>query len=63
MTYTDKLNDYVAHSRVGKFFQLDNSGAKRERKGTRFTTEIRAGLTTFFAMVLIQETIYAQYFY
>lgn len=51
MSWIDRLNDYVAHSRVGKYFQLDNSGARRERKGTKFTTEIRAGFTTFFAMV------------
>ncbi|CEI88219.1 Putative Nucleoside transporter [Rhizopus microsporus] len=53
MTWVDRLNDYVAHSRVGKYFQLDHSGARRERKGTKFTTEIRAGLTTFFAMAYI----------
>ncbi|CAO0791886.1 unnamed protein product [Mucor circinelloides] len=53
MTWVDRVNDFVAHSRVGKFFQLDGSGARRERKGTRFMTEIRAGLTTFFAMAYI----------
>ncbi|KAG1143936.1 hypothetical protein G6F37_004379 [Rhizopus arrhizus] len=53
MSWIDRLNDYVAHSRVGKYFQLDNSGARRERKGTKFTTEIRAGFTTFFAMAYI----------
>ncbi|CEI85922.1 Putative Purine transporter [Rhizopus microsporus] len=53
MTWVDRLNDYVAHSRIGKYFQLDHSGARRERKGTKFTTEIRAGLTTFFAMAYI----------
>lgn len=51
MTWADKVNDYVAHSRVGKYFQLEHSGHRRERKGTKFLTEIRAGLTTFFAMV------------
>lgn len=51
MAWTDKVNDAVAQSKVGKYFQLDNSGARRERKGTKFLTEIRAGLTTFFAMV------------
>ncbi|KAI8061884.1 permease family-domain-containing protein [Gilbertella persicaria] len=53
MTWADTVNDYVAHSFVGKYFQLDNSGARRERKGTKFLTEIRAGLTTFFAMAYI----------
>ena len=51
MAWTDTVNDYVARSRVGKHFQLEHSGARRERKGTKFLTEIRAGLTTFFAMV------------
>lgn len=51
MTLSDRINDYVARSRVGKYFQLEHSGARRERKGTKFMTEIRAGLTTFFAMV------------
>lgn len=51
MAWVDKLNDYVAHSRVGKYFQLDHSGHRRERKGTKFVTELRAGITIFFAMV------------
>lgn len=51
MAWSDKINDYVAHSKAGKYFQLEHSGARRERKGTKFLTEIRAGLTTFFAMV------------
>ncbi|KAI8983036.1 permease family-domain-containing protein [Pilobolus umbonatus] len=53
MGWIDRLNDYVAHSKVGKYFQLEHSGAKRERKGTKFSTEIRAGFTTFFAMAYI----------
>jgi hypothetical protein len=56
MGWVDRVNDTVARSRVGKFFQLENSGAKRERRGTKFVTEIRAGLTTFFAMVKIKKT-------
>lgn len=51
MTWVDRLNDSVAHSRVGKYFQLENSGHRKERKGTKFSTELRAGLTIFFAMV------------
>ncbi|KAI9312962.1 permease family-domain-containing protein [Dichotomocladium elegans] len=51
--FTDKLNNAVAGSRIGRYFQLEGSGAYRERKGTRFTTEIRAGITTFFAMAYI----------
>ncbi|KAI8380307.1 permease family-domain-containing protein [Blakeslea trispora] len=53
MTWIDTMNDYVAHSYVGKYFQLEHSGARRERVGTKFSTEIRAGLTTFFAMAYI----------
>ncbi|KIW17006.1 hypothetical protein PV08_04197 [Exophiala spinifera] len=43
----------VARSFVGKRFRLDGSGHARERKGTYFFTEIRAGLATFFAMAYI----------
>lgn len=51
--WVDKLNDAVARSKVGKFFQLEHSGHRRERKGTKFCTELRAGLTIFFAMAYI----------
>ncbi|KAI8879638.1 hypothetical protein K501DRAFT_226207 [Backusella circina FSU 941] len=51
--WADKLNDAVAHSAVGRYFQLEGSGHRRERKNTRFTTELRAGLTIFFAMAYI----------
>ncbi|KAI7884235.1 hypothetical protein K492DRAFT_174423 [Lichtheimia hyalospora FSU 10163] len=50
---SERINNAVAGSRVGRFFQLEGSGAYREREGTRFLTEIRAGLTTFFAMAYI----------
>ncbi|KAI8138942.1 permease family-domain-containing protein [Fennellomyces sp. T-0311] len=53
MTWADKINDYVAQSRAGRYFQLEGSGARRERKNTRFLTELRAGATTFFAMAYI----------
>ncbi|KAI7856815.1 permease family-domain-containing protein [Circinella umbellata] len=53
MTWAEKVNNYVARSRAGKYFQLEGSGARRERKNTRFLTEIRAGFTTFFAMAYI----------
>lgn len=49
--WVDKVNDRVARSRIGKYFQLENSGHRRERKGTKFMTEVRAGVTVFFAMV------------
>ena len=45
----------MAHSRAGRYFQLEGSGARRERKNTRFLTEVRAGFTTFFAMVCKRE--------
>ncbi|OZJ04138.1 hypothetical protein BZG36_02836 [Bifiguratus adelaidae] len=35
------------------YFQLAGSGAKKERAGTLFSTELRAGLTTFVAMAYI----------
>lgn len=44
--WMDKLNVRVARSAFGRYFQLEGSGHRRERKGTLFTTEIRAGLTT-----------------
>ena len=43
----------VAKSFVGKRFRLEFSGHKHERKGSRFLTEMRAGLATFFAMAYI----------
>jgi AGZA family xanthine/uracil permease-like MFS transporter len=46
-------NMAVARSLVGRRFRLDGSGHPRERKGTYFFTEIRAGLATFFAMAYI----------
>ncbi|KAF8197060.1 purine transporter [Pholiota molesta] len=48
-----RFNDRVAKSFVGKWFKLEGSGAKRERIGSKFTTELRAGLTTWAAMAYI----------
>ncbi|KAF9096887.1 hypothetical protein BGX29_008370 [Mortierella sp. GBA35] len=53
MTFFERLDRNVATSKVGKYFRLEGSGARRERIGSRFTTEIRAGLTTFVAMAYI----------
>ncbi|KAJ3492690.1 hypothetical protein NLJ89_g11181 [Agrocybe chaxingu] len=53
MAFIVKLNDAVARSPVGKWFKLEGSGAKGERVGSRFTTEIRAGVTTWAAMAYI----------
>lgn len=43
----------VARSVVGRRFRLEFSGHRNERKGSRFLTEVRAGLATFFAMAYI----------
>jgi len=47
----EKLNHSVADSFVGRYFRLEGSGARRERAGSKFTTEVRAGITTFVTMV------------
>ncbi|KAG0324750.1 hypothetical protein BGZ99_001470 [Dissophora globulifera] len=52
-SFFDRLNTYVATSRAGKYFQLEGSGARRERAGSKFTIEMRAGLTTFVTMAYI----------
>ncbi|KAF8170223.1 permease family-domain-containing protein [Mycena galopus ATCC 62051] len=49
----DLLNAHVADSFVGRWFHLEGSGHPKERIGSRFTTEIRAGLTTWVAMAYI----------
>lgn len=56
MTWADTINDKVARSAFGRYFQLEHSGHCRERKGTRFLTELRAGATTFFAMVTMTSS-------
>lgn len=52
-TFVVRLNDAVARSFVGRWFKLEGSGVAKERIGSRFTTEIRAGLTTWAAMAYI----------
>src|SRR5258706_7877316 len=49
----EKTNMAVAKSVAGRRFRLEFSGHRFERKGSRFLTEIRAGLATFFAMAYI----------
>ncbi|KAI6780544.1 nucleoside transporter [Emericellopsis cladophorae] len=51
--WSASINSAVAKSRVGYWFQLDGSGHRRERKGSYFLTELRAGVATFFAMAYI----------
>ncbi|KAI2632777.1 purine transporter [Xylaria nigripes] len=53
MTFVDTVNDKVARSAVGRWFLLEGSGQPNERKGSRFLTEIRAGVVAFFAMAYI----------
>ncbi|KAI5803191.1 permease [Geopyxis carbonaria] len=53
MTWIDRTNRKVAQSALGRFFRLEFSGHPKERKGSRFFTEIRAGMATFFAMAYI----------
>ncbi|KAJ4191047.1 Hypothetical protein NCS54_00444100 [Fusarium falciforme] len=53
MGWMENTNRKIAASPVGRWFQLDGSGHPRERKGSAFFTEIRAGLATFFAMAYI----------
>ncbi|KAH6905004.1 permease family-domain-containing protein [Coprinopsis sp. MPI-PUGE-AT-0042] len=49
----ERIDAAVARSVVGRWFQLEGSGAKKERIGSRFSIEIRAGLTTWAAMAYI----------
>ncbi|KAJ7074652.1 permease family-domain-containing protein [Mycena amicta] len=49
----DLLNAHIADSFVGRWFRLEGSGHAKEREGSRFTTEIRAGITTWAAMAYI----------
>ncbi|KAL5319606.1 hypothetical protein ACEPPN_012661 [Leptodophora sp. 'Broadleaf-Isolate-01'] len=53
MGWVEKTNMAVARSPVGRHFKLEFSGHPHERKGSRFMTEMRAGLATFFAMAYI----------
>ncbi|KAF8471927.1 permease [Kalaharituber pfeilii] len=53
MTWAERVDRRVAQSAFGRYFRLEFSGAARERKNSRFFTEIRAGLATFFAMAYI----------
>ncbi|KAL1942298.1 hypothetical protein VTO73DRAFT_6362 [Trametes versicolor] len=51
--FTHRLNAVVADSFVGRHFRLEGSGHPKEREGSRFLTEIRAGVTTWAAMAYI----------
>ncbi|KAI9456036.1 permease family-domain-containing protein [Lactarius psammicola] len=53
LTIFDRINAFVAYSFVGRWFKLEGSGVANERRGSRFLTEIRAGITTWAAMAYI----------
>ncbi|KAK8073893.1 hypothetical protein PG994_004792 [Apiospora phragmitis] len=53
MDWLENLNKKVAGGPVGRWFRLDGSGHAKSRKGSLFTTEIRAGIVAFFAMAYI----------
>ncbi|CEH12283.1 ADENINE/GUANINE PERMEASE AZG1 [Ceraceosorus bombacis] len=50
---SDKLNDSIAKSAVGRWFKLEGCGHALERRGAKFTVEVRAGFVTFAAMAYI----------
>ncbi|KAI4591489.1 hypothetical protein KJ359_013215 [Pestalotiopsis sp. 9143b] len=53
MGWMQNVDDKVAKSAVGKWFRLEGSGHRKERKGSRFFTEVRGGVAAFFAMAYI----------
>jgi hypothetical protein len=57
MTLSDRINNGVANSVFGRHFQLEGSGAKKERLNSKFLTELRGGLATFVAMVSVHHCI------
>ncbi|EJD00393.1 uncharacterized protein FOMMEDRAFT_22208 [Fomitiporia mediterranea MF3/22] len=53
VSFVDRFNARVAASAFGRWFRLEGSGHPRQRVGSRFFTEIRAGITTWAAMAYI----------
>lgn len=51
--YVNRTNEQVGRSTFGRIFRLEGCGHEKEIKNTKFLTEIRAGLTTFFTMAYI----------
>ncbi|KAF2638147.1 hypothetical protein P280DRAFT_92080 [Massarina eburnea CBS 473.64] len=49
----DNFNDIVGASTFGRMFRLEGSGHPLEIGKAKFTTELRAGLTSFFTMAYI----------
>ncbi|KAJ2157623.1 hypothetical protein GGF46_004368 [Coemansia sp. RSA 552] len=54
--WIERLNTLVAQTPIGRWFRLEGSGARVEREGSKFSVELRAGLTTFVAMAYIIST-------
>jgi len=50
--WLENLNMKVGRSWFGKLFRLEFSGHRKERKGSRFSTEIRAGIATYVDLKL-----------
>ncbi|WFD00153.1 hypothetical protein MYAM1_002899 [Malassezia yamatoensis] len=48
-----RMDARVARSAFGRYFRLDGCGHPLERKGSRFSVELRAGCVTFAAMAYI----------
>ncbi|KAI0008669.1 hypothetical protein F4779DRAFT_628359 [Xylariaceae sp. FL0662B] len=53
MGWIHDTNARIAKSPVGRWFRLEGSGHSKERKGSFFFTELRAGIAAFFAMAYI----------
>ncbi|KAH9979530.1 permease family-domain-containing protein [Lactifluus volemus] len=49
-SFFDRINATVAYSFVGRWFKLEGSGVDKERDGSRFLTELRAGVTTWISV-------------
>ncbi|RDW83456.1 hypothetical protein BP5796_04947 [Coleophoma crateriformis] len=49
----DVIDAKIAKSTFARVFRLDGCGHEKERPGSKFVTEIRAGITTFFTMAYI----------
>ncbi|KAJ1965631.1 hypothetical protein GGI12_000627 [Dipsacomyces acuminosporus] len=54
--FIDRMDQKVAKSIVGRWFKLEGSSAKRPRKDSKFSTELRGGLATFVTMSYIIST-------
>ncbi|KAG8672631.1 hypothetical protein FPOAC1_005909 [Fusarium poae] len=54
---TIRFNQLVASFFIGRFFRLEGSSHPEEITGATFLNELRAGATTFAAMVYIISVI------